>query len=113
MQKGGLVDNKKLQREIARQIAIEQAQQIIDRAFNRCLEEIVNYLPHEHFTDNQRNELCEFIVENREKLGEMGYDTHKFLSMFQEMMNKIIENEGINTEKAFLVVFNASKRFVQ
>jgi len=114
MQKGGLINDKLLKREIARQIAIEHAEEVIQRAFNRCLDEIVNYLPRDQYTDEHRNELCQFLVENREDLVRIGYDdTSKFLSMFSEMLNNLIQKEDITPDQAFTVVFRASQRFIQ
>ena len=94
--------------------AIEHAEEVIQRAFNRCLDEIVNYLPRDQYTDEHRNELCQFLVENREDLVRIGYDdTSKFLSMFSEMLNNLIQKEDITPDQAFTVVFRASQRFIQ
>jgi len=113
MQKGGLVDNKKLQQEIAQQIAHELQLDVVDRAYALCLEKIVVYLPRNKYSEENRIKLCQFLVEYRDDLVRMGYnDTSKFLIMFTEMMNKLIENEGISPDQAFTVVFRASERFI-
>ena len=114
MQKGGLVNQKHLSQQIAQQIALERAQEVIDRAYVRCLEEIVQYLPRNKYTDEERQQLCQFIVENRDDLIRLGYDdTSKFLDMFVEMMNKLIDTQGVEPSQAFIVVFRASERFIQ
>jgi hypothetical protein len=113
MQKGGLVDNKKLQQEISQQIAHELQLDVVDRAYTLCLEKIIDYLPRDKYSEENRIKLCQFLVEHRDDLVRMGYnDTSKFLNMFTEMMNKLIENEGISPDQAFTVVFRASERFI-
>jgi hypothetical protein len=114
MQKGGLVNQKHLSQQIAEQIALERAQELVDRAYGRCLEEIVQYLPRDKYTDEERQQLCQFIVENRDDFIRIGYeDTSKFLTMFAEMMNKLIDTQGVEPSQAFIVVFRASERFIQ
>ena len=114
MQKGGLVNQKHLSQQIAQQIALERAQEVIDRAYVRCLEEIVQYLPRDKYTDEERQQLCELIVENRDDFIRIGYeDISRFLNMFVEMMNKLIDTQGVEPSQAFIVVFRASERFIQ
>ena len=114
MQKGGLVNQKHLSHQIAQQITLDRAQELVDRAYARCLEEMGQYLPVSKYTDNEREQLCEFIVENREDLIKIGYDdTSKFLKMFTEMMNNLIDTQGVQPNQAFTAVLRASRRFIQ
>lgn len=114
MQSGGLVNQKHLSKQIAEEIALERAQELVDRAYMRCLEEISHYLPHDKYTNEERQQLCQFIVENRDDFIRIGYeDMSRFLNMFAEMLNKVIDTQGVEPSQAFIVVFRASERFIQ
>jgi hypothetical protein len=112
-QKGGLVDMQKMKREISEQLAVEEAQRQAEEAYQRCLNKITDYFPSPQYTDNQRDEICVFVAENRSRIIEMGFDeTKNFLNMFLEMVNNLVEREGITHQLAFGVVMRASDRFV-
>lgn len=104
-QKGGLIDMHKFYNEMA------EAQ--LQEAFQECIQKTEEFLPYGTYTDDQREELCHFIIENRDKLINNGYkDTRDFLKMFSEMLKQRINSQTISHEIAFRVVMNASARLV-
>ena len=104
-QKGGLIDMQKFYNEMA------EAQ--VEQAFQECIQKTEEFLPYGTYNDQQREEICDFIIENRDKLINKGYkDTRDFLKMFSEMVNNLIKRENISHEIAFRVVMNASARLV-
>ncbi|MGI9554470.1 MAG: hypothetical protein ACR2M6_00745 [Vampirovibrionia bacterium] len=105
-QKEGLIDTRKFYNEIAE----SQVQQ----AFQECIQKTKTFLPDGNYTDHQREELCHFIIENRDKLINNGYkDTRDFLKMFSEMLKQRINSQTISHDNAFKLVMNASARLVQ
>lgn len=105
-QKGGLIDMQKFYKEM---IEIQ-----LQEALDVCLQKTEEFLPYTKYSDAQREEVCDFIIENRDQLLNHGYkDTRDFLKMFVEMINNLIERENISLDIAFGVVMRASARLIQ
>lgn len=117
--KGGLIGRKQQQELIEQQRLlfeeeqIERARQAFNRAVNHCLEKINDYLPSSKFSREEQIEVCRFLIEHRNNLSEKGYDTHFFLNMFSDMVEKMEEQQNANHDMVFLAVMRASKRLVQ
>lgn len=111
MQNGGL--NPNLSKEIAEQRRLNEARDVILRAYQQCIDVSEVYIPNSKYTITQRATLCNFVVENREYLVQEGLgDTPTFMRMFNQMVDNLMEKEDIPQEKAFLVVLRASYRMI-
>lgn len=103
--KGGLVDARKMRNEIAR----EQ----LRASYQRCIEKISNLFPTPVYTEEQQDEMCDFVIENRSQLMEMGYQNSQgFINMFLQMIDNLVSKENISHTEAFVIVMRASYRFI-
>lgn len=121
IQTGGLIGKKEQARMIQQQQAIEQeeeriqierAREILQRAYNKCVEKMGEYLPSPEYSQKEHQEVALFVVENRQQLIDNGYDIKFFLNMFGEMVTKMKKQKDVTHEMAFKAVMRASYRLI-
>ena len=121
IQTGGLIGKKEQARMIQQQQAIEQEEEriqiermreILERAYYKCVEKMSKYLPSPEYSQEEHQEVARFVVENRQKLIDNGYEIKFFLNMFGEMVTKMKKQENVTHKIAFKAVMRASYRLI-
>ena len=100
--RGGLVSRQNiermLERERAREEEITRAQMIdeeatraiveaIERAFQRCMQQIETRFPNNIYTNDDYNRICNFIMVNRFELENIDETPHKFNTRVLELID--------------------------